>query len=447
MQYPLKEKIGNPDLLVGREQEFNHFGKWITNIPKELSKSRVILARRKSGKTAFVQRIFNQLWSANGRVIPFYLSIPDAPIWYATLAIRYYETFASHYISFMERDPQLVGKPLTLEQIKAYGQAKSNIVLVEDVDYILNYKQSGDYDLVWDRVYRAPHRMAGFYDQRILVIIDEFQYLSSFVYRDELCAGQPVKAMPGSFHEVSESKVAPMLVTGSYVGWMLEIMMHYLEAGRLSQINFSPYLTEGEGLQAVYKYAEVYDEPITNETAVQINQLCMADPFFISCVIQSNCPERNLTQTEGVIEAVNYEIEGRRSELSGTWKEYIDNTIDRINDRHGKDLLLHLSKHNDRYWTPQELKDALGFDMSANEIRKKLMVMVNGDLIEWGNSDIDFRGLQDGTLNLVLRHRFEKEIAEFKKSPDFRVEFREKVAQLTSEKRRWSLIGSRIQPQ
>ncbi len=50
MEYPLKEKIGNPDLLVGREKEFKNFRLWIENIPGELSKSQVILARRKSGK-------------------------------------------------------------------------------------------------------------------------------------------------------------------------------------------------------------------------------------------------------------------------------------------------------------------------------------------------------------------------------------------------------------
>jgi len=89
MKYPLREKIGNPDLLVEREKEFDNFGKWIANIPKCLSKSRVILARRKSGKTSFVQRIFNQLWSENGEVIPFYFDIGENKIWYPMFAIDY----------------------------------------------------------------------------------------------------------------------------------------------------------------------------------------------------------------------------------------------------------------------------------------------------------------------------------------------------------------------
>ncbi len=37
MQYLLHEKIGDPDLLVGREKEFRNFGKWLANISKRLS--------------------------------------------------------------------------------------------------------------------------------------------------------------------------------------------------------------------------------------------------------------------------------------------------------------------------------------------------------------------------------------------------------------------------
>ena len=77
MQYPLPERIGDPDLLVGRVKEFNLLEKWIDNIPKQLSKSRVILARRKSGKTAIVQRIFNMLWNVDKGVIPFYYNISE----------------------------------------------------------------------------------------------------------------------------------------------------------------------------------------------------------------------------------------------------------------------------------------------------------------------------------------------------------------------------------
>ncbi len=244
----------------------------------------------------------------------------------------------------------------------------------------------------------------------ILVIIDEFQNIANYVCRDEKCEGKPDESMAGSFHSTVESKVAPMLVTGSYVGLLLEIAGKYLEAGRLSNITMTPYLTEEEGLQAVYKYAEVFKKPITNDSAVLINRLCMSDPFLISCVFESDYEGGDLTTREGVVNAVNYQITDRKSEMSGTWKEYIEKTLKKINDRYSKKILLHLSKHSDRYWTPKDLKKEMPLDLDVGEIQERLHLMVAADVIEWGRSDIDFRGLRDGTLNLVIRNRFEKEI-------------------------------------
>ena len=437
-QYPLQEKIGDPDLFVGREKEMREYSKWLSFIPRKVGKSRVILARRKSGKTAFVQRIFNQLWSANGQVIPFYFDVAENKIWLLTFAIKYFCAFASQYISFLERDERLIQTPLSLNEIRAYGLANSIKLLVKSVDDIFWGREMGFQDAVWEVAHFAPHRFADYYNLRFLVIIDEFQNLAGYIYRDEACERAHDETIPGSFHSLSESKIAPMLVTGSYVGWLLEIAGKYLQAGRLKNMRMSPYLTPAEGLQAVYKYAQVFDEPITNQTAAQINELCMSDPFFISCVMQSNCPGRDLTTTEGVIDTVNYEITDRESELSKTWAEYIELTLQRINDRYAKAMLLHLTKHADRYWSTYELKDELGLELSADKIKEKLLLMVKSDVIEWGISDIDFRGLQDGTLNLILRHRFEKEIEGY--APDLKPGFREQIAQL--EKDRRSLQGT-----
>ena len=75
----------------------------------------------------------------------------------------------------------------------------------------------------------------------------------------------------------------------------------------MKPIRFDLYLTSQEGLQAVYKYCEIYKEPLTNETAAMINRLCFSDPFFISCVVKSRHPSRDLTTALGVTDAVNFE--------------------------------------------------------------------------------------------------------------------------------------------
>ncbi|MCP4353712.1 MAG: hypothetical protein GY795_50335 [Desulfobacterales bacterium] len=431
MKYPLQEKIGNPDLLVGREKEFKNIEKWIANIPKKLSKSRVILARRKSGKTAFVQRIFNRLWSEHGDIIPFYFDMPENFIWYPDLAIKYYRAFASQYISFLERDETLVREPLSLEDIRSYGVSASVKSFVRDVDSLIENKKEELYTSAWETACGAPHRFADVYDRRVLVILDEFQNFAQYVYPDPHFQTKPIKALPGSFHSLSESKIAPMLVTGSYISWLLDIAGKYLQASRLSEWHMNPYLTREEGLQAVYRYAEEYNEPVTNETTVLINQLCMSDPFFISCVMQSSYDDKDMATEEGVISTFDYEITDRRSYLSKTWNEYIQLTLQKINDRYAKSMLLHLSKHSDRYWTHKDIKRELELDLDLDEIKKKLLLLVEADVIEWGRSDIDFRGLQDGTLNLILRSRFEKEINGF--APDLKQEAHKKIRELEKE--------------
>ena len=432
MQYPLLERIGEPKLLTGREKEFKLFHKWIKNIPKRLSKSRVILSRRKSGKTSFIERLFNELWSENGKVIPLFFEISENKIWYPDFAIKYYRTFASQYISFLERDNKLIRFPLSLEEIKNYGRKKNIQYLIRDVDAIFSYKKDQLYNLMWEIAYTFPERFAGVLDLNFLVIIDEFQNITEYIYRDKQCETAKDETMAGSFHYVSESKVAPMLVTGSYVGWLITIMDKYLEAGRLKRFFMNPYLTDEEGLQAVFKYAEFFEEDITNESAVQINQLCQSDPFFISCVIQSDYENKDLTTQNGVINTVNYEISDKRSEMSMTWAEYIELTLKKINDINAKSILLHISKYANREWTPLELKKSLNLSISLDEIKEKLRILAKADFIKEGVSDIDFQGLQDGTLYLVLRNRFEKEISSF--IPDSKKDFNQELEELKKDK-------------
>ena len=86
MQYALKERIGHPDLFCGRETEMKWLMEWTSRIPRKLAKSQALLGRRKSGKTAIMQRLFNILWNQNGQVIPFYFEVLDQSMWRLELA-------------------------------------------------------------------------------------------------------------------------------------------------------------------------------------------------------------------------------------------------------------------------------------------------------------------------------------------------------------------------
>jgi type II restriction/modification system DNA methylase subunit YeeA len=69
-------------------------------------------------------------------------------------------------------------------------------------------------------------------------------------------------------------------------------------------------------------------------------------------VIQSQYSDKDLTTQDGVINTVNYEISDSKAQMFLTWGEYLEKTLDRINNKNAKQLLLFLNKHNDCYWTP-----------------------------------------------------------------------------------------------
>ncbi len=95
--------IGKPALFTGRQKELKQLLDRAHNIEEELSKSIAILSRRKSGKTAVHQRLYNIIRSENGKLIPFYLEIEEKPKWIGEFCQEYYLTFLSQYYSFKLR--------------------------------------------------------------------------------------------------------------------------------------------------------------------------------------------------------------------------------------------------------------------------------------------------------------------------------------------------------
>ncbi|MCP4154475.1 MAG: hypothetical protein GY757_42515, partial [bacterium] len=103
MDYVLKERIGKPELFTGRKEEFTYFLKWIDDIKEEKSQSTAILARRKMGKTALMERLFNITFHKNSNVIPFYYEVKETQMWAVDFCREFFLTFIYQYIAFKSR--------------------------------------------------------------------------------------------------------------------------------------------------------------------------------------------------------------------------------------------------------------------------------------------------------------------------------------------------------
>ncbi len=434
MIYALEEKIGEPSLFCGRKQEMELLLNWALNIPGKISESRALLGRRKSGKTAVMQRLFNILWNKNSNVIPFYIEVLDQDQWLLDFSVFYYRTFMSQYLSFLARTPLAEdNKPWRWDVLEDMASKIGNQNILRSME---GFRDDVEKEKVHDAqmsAFGAPARFSGYDNVFFVVMIDEIQYMTRNIYYDR---ERRIRArnLPGAFHGLVELKIAPMLVSGSYIGWMTEMIHEMFVGGRLRKTRISPKLTFDEGMKAVYRYSEYYETEITDRSALIMNVLTQSDPFYIDTLFRSEFSHRDFSDAEGVVNTFAYEILNRDGELFGTWSEYINMAIKEVNNIYGKKMLLYLSKERDKECTRDEIRNHLGWKPEDDSIlEKKLEALEYGDLITRGTSDYHYKGIPDDVLDMIFRERYQYEVDMVK--PDVSTELSEKVRTLEDDRK------------
>jgi hypothetical protein len=433
MIYALKERIGVPSLFCGRKQEMALLMNWVEKIPRQMAKSRALLGRRKCGKTAIMQRLFNLLWNQNGQVIPFYFEVLDSNQWLLDFAEAYYRTFMSQYLSFRTRTVlDFDNKPWSFVELEEMARDSGEENALKNMGFFQNYLETERVGQAIDLALGTPSILAGRENVFFMVMIDEIQLMSKYIFYDKehKVSG---KTLPGLYHGLVESKVVPMLVSGSYVGWMTQMIQDFFKGGRLKKTEISPKLTFEEGMEAVYRYAEYHGEEVSEESAFVINQLTQSDPFYIASLFRSDWQARDFLSLEGVIKTLAYEIKNRKGELFGTWAEYINLTLREVNDIYAKKILLFLSQKRYKECTRLEISNYLGGKLDDSALEKKLRELESGDLITQGSSNFRYSGIPDDILDFIFRELYQEEIENSK--PDIANELAAKVAALEKEKK------------
>jgi len=437
MEYAYKERIGKPELFTGRKEELAFFLKWIDDIKEEKSQSTAILARRKMGKTALMERLFNITFHKNDGVIPFYYEIKETKMWVVDFCQDFFLTFIYQYIAFKSRKTEYVRPEDTSDFNKAVLIAKK-----EGLDYLCGIIESAAYagahekiDILWNIVREAPQTIAFRQKEFILQMIDEFQFLNAMIYRDKEMKIL-ADTLAGAYLSTAESKIAPLLVSGSWVGWLMKELSSMLPA-RFRNKYLKP-MPENEAAETLYKYSRFFQVPVTDETAYLLAGLTEGNPFYISAVIRSTYPGKDLTTLDGLSRTLEYETLDDEGSIKLSWMEYISRAFPQINDRNAKNIVLHLSKHRDREFTRKEILDELKLEMTDSELEKKLKALVKVDIINQGRTNFDYRGVGDNIFDKVFRSVYEKEIRKF----DVKVIKEEYIEKLEKIKEQYkSLLG------
>ncbi|MCP4154815.1 MAG: hypothetical protein GY757_44245 [bacterium] len=428
MDYALEERIGNPDLFTGRKEELAFFLKWINDIKEKKSQSTAILARRKMGKTALLERLFNIAFSNPGTddpeatgeagrekvvggVIPFYYEVKENKMWTVDFCRDFFLTFIYQYIAFKSRKPEyLFLDENNFEKVKQAARSEGLdylIDIIESVEYAFTHQHV---DSLWETVRKAPHSIAFRQKEFIVQMIDEFQFINDRVYRDRAMT-QKHDDMAAGYLSTAESKIAPLLVSGSWVGWLMNELIMMLPA-RFNYI-YLENMSQDEAVEMVFKYSRFFNVPVTEETAYLIAQLAEGSPFYISSVFRSPYKEKDLSTIKGLKETMEFETLNFRGKIRSTWMEYVASAFPRINDQNAKNIVLYLCKHRDREVTRRELLKELKLNITDGELEKRLKALVKADIISQGQSNYDYRGVRDNIFDKVFRGVYQKEISSF----------------------------------
>ena len=433
--YALPEEIGNTELFVGRKKEFDYYlGDWYYYLVNNMAQSQAIVARRKKGKTAFLQRLFNILWSCpETGVVPFYFSVKEMNVTLAEFAKVFFSAFVNQWIGYMERKRELIANPLNFVRLKELIEDRE---LKRIFDSIKEFERVGNWGLMWETAARLPFETAVAKKCKIVQIMDEFQNSNTYIVDERR---NPIDSLSGTYLDLAEKREAPLIISGSEVHGLLEIVRKLTARFKVRTLGNLP---EDEAKEAIRRYAKASRTKINEQAEEKIWNLTQGDPLYIRALMQSEHNNtKDYTNEDNIIATYTREI--TQGEIYGTWAEYIVKVFLEVNERNAKRIMLYLFQTGEERTRAQMIKD-LNLDMTDLELQMKLLQLIKADLISFGSTAFRYVIAQDKTYELVFRRLFQDEIDHF--IPDIRKELRQEMGRTSYEKGKFReyLVRERI---
>jgi hypothetical protein len=173
--------------------------------------------------------------------------------------------------------------------------------IIEDVEYTIRHDHV---DLLWETVREAPKIVASSENDFIVQMIDEFQFMNAMIYRDK-DMNILAEDLAGGYLSTAESKVAPLLVSGSWVGWLMNELNTMLPSR--FRYEYLENMPEDEAVELVYKFSRYFDVPVTEETVYLMMEIAEGSPFYLSSIIRSRYRDKDLNTVKGLTGTLEFE--------------------------------------------------------------------------------------------------------------------------------------------
>ncbi|MDM8521903.1 hypothetical protein QUF80_00885 [Desulfococcaceae bacterium HSG8] len=403
IEFAIKERVGDPSRFIGRVGELEFLYRWADNIRKELSRSIAFLGRRKIGKTLVLERLYNILYSERKGVIPFYYEFREGrrsgQEFYIDFAIRFYMQVVGYYtrdITWNRRavksDTRIPDIGTLLEEIAPLSLPNKDII----TDHLRNSMSISqlvmpqyEYVLAAVGVPEGFATMVGVEDQ-IVQMLDEFQYLNMHI--DAGVEDKPCKA----YMSPAESRVAPLLITGSLMGVVSHDLMRWLPQ-RFDEF-IVPKMNTEESVEMTLNYGRLFGQRVSRETASYIVHITNNVPGRITDLLLPKFGKPMISSPDDADEALAWEVEKGR--IRSDWEEYLSHAMNSVNDVNLRRITYFLCRHEGEWYYPGRLRQAMSLDLDEGELRRELRLLHRYDLIEERGGR--YGGVFDRTLKKVL---------------------------------------------
>ena len=431
VRYALPEYVG--DEFVGRREELAYLRRIIGRAPQRRAYSIALIARKGMGKTALMQRFFNLLFfDREFGVAPIYLSLAEyrperrADRIIPKLTIRqfcelYLSTYVRHLLAYRTEDVELVRrKRLTLPQLAVLAEERGHTDLAKDAAEAARQLESERYLL--DPILTWPSMNAYSWEKPYVYMIDEFQ-VTHGIYTDDR---QHVTTIKENFQPVAEARWSPLIVSGSIVSLVTEVVMSGLLARR-----FAPHylyeLKPDEARELIDLISHTCDLPVSPEVAEALVVRTGGHPFYLWTILNSpalaDCPA-GLISLVTLDEVIQYEMSNRSALLRLYWEKNFKASLQRVNSEGLGEAILYwiASGKIEGEATPWKLVPLLRanrpstgsghrFDqVSEREVAEKMRELYEIDLLQEGLALHAYEGLRDPVIADFVRQSYYRNI-------------------------------------
>ncbi|HLC16350.1 MAG TPA: hypothetical protein VJL89_09005, partial [Thermodesulfovibrionia bacterium] len=395
------------EVYTDRQEFIDSFYKAALEAAHRRTWSKVLLGKRRMGKTEIFKRVVNRLFFEQDpydqdAVVPVYYSFPETKIDNRHFAINYVENFLRYYVAFFTRQPELITiEPAGDKLLSTVKRARKLYPFTDRLDLILDkidqVRDPTNFLPHFDAL-KVPRIVSDVSDTTVAMFLDEFQNTRLPQHNFDIV---------GFMQTAVESPTCPHFVTGSVMTILAkEILGTGALFGRFWAEKIKP-LSEYWGAELVLRAAGYFKTEVPEIIAPVVAARCGGNPFYItSVVMQSANLNKPLLNEEAINEILAVDIS------SGfIWAELNDQVtrwIARINEFNITKWVLYLSaleqgEELDIKHIQTVLEEKEGKLVPIDTIRDTLIKLSRGDLLEYMQFGGWFRKIDDPILLEFLK--------------------------------------------